>query len=38
MKTDSVLNAVEKVFSEGKIAVFTEVLNFMADYINGIEE
>lgn len=37
-KTDSVLNAVEKVFSEDKKAVFTEILNFMADYVNGGEE
>ena len=37
-KTDSVLDAVEHVFSEDKKAVFTEILNFMADYINGDEE
>jgi DNA-binding MarR family transcriptional regulator len=37
-KADSVLDAVEKAFSEDKKAVFKEVLNFMADYINGIEK
>jgi len=37
-KTDSVLSAVERAFSEDKKAVFTEILNFMADYINGHEE
>ncbi|APQ97513.1 transcriptional regulator, MarR family [Clostridium botulinum] len=37
-KTDSVLNAVEKAFSEDKKAVFREMLNFMADYINRGEE
>jgi len=36
-KTDSVLDAVENAFSEDKKAVFTEILNFMADYINGGE-
>ncbi|HDI3027585.1 TPA: MarR family transcriptional regulator, partial [Clostridium botulinum] len=33
-----VLNAAEKAFSEDKKAVFTEILNFMADYINGDKE
>lgn len=37
-KTDSVLDAVEKVFPEDKKAVFAEILNFMADYVNGGEE
>ncbi|KEI83765.1 MarR family transcriptional regulator [Clostridium botulinum] len=38
IKTDSVLNAAEKAFPEDKKAVFTEMLNFMADYINGDKE
>jgi len=37
-KTDSVLDAVEKEFSEDKKVVFAEILNFMADYVNGVEE
>ncbi|KEI94757.1 MarR family transcriptional regulator [Clostridium botulinum F 357] len=37
-KTDSVLNAAEKAFSEDKKAVFTEILDFMTDYINGDKE
>lgn len=37
-KTDSVLDAVEKEFSEDKKDVFAEILNFMADYVNGVEE
>lgn len=37
-KTDSVLDAVEKEFSKDKKVVFGEILNFMAAYVNGVEE
>jgi len=37
-KTDSVLDAVETVFPEDKKAIFAEILNFMADYVNGGED
>ncbi|MBU5307525.1 MarR family transcriptional regulator [Clostridioides mangenotii] len=37
-KTDSVLDAVEKEFSKDKKVVFAEILNFMAAYVNGVEE
>ena len=37
-KTHSILDEVENVFSEDKKAVFKEILNFMADYVNGGEE
>ena len=37
-KTHSILDEVEKAFSEDKKAVFKEILNFMADYVNGGEE
>lgn len=33
-KMDTVLNAVDKKFSEGDKAIFAKILNFMADYVS----
>ncbi len=36
-KMATVLDAVDKKFSEEKKEVFKEILDFMADYVNGVD-